>query len=104
MGSKSVASFVFIPSSFFYLFFYWETLKKVCACLLALYTQDTACSTEALGHLQGTILYSSTSGEGMRLEYPLFLFDLIATQPFSIHAVPFVFYLKIYFGLFVLLN
>ncbi|KAI3462738.1 hypothetical protein Pfo_019401 [Paulownia fortunei] len=31
--------------------------------------QDTACSTEALSHLQGTILYSSTSGEGMRLEY-----------------------------------
>ncbi|KAL8528716.1 hypothetical protein ACS0TY_006243 [Phlomoides rotata] len=32
--------------------------------------QDTACSTEALAHLQGTILYSTTSGEGMRLEYP----------------------------------
>ncbi|KAI3451996.1 hypothetical protein Pfo_008661 [Paulownia fortunei] len=31
--------------------------------------QDTASSTEALSHLQGTILYSSTSGEGMRLEY-----------------------------------
>ncbi|XP_057806666.1 uncharacterized protein LOC131021482 isoform X4 [Salvia miltiorrhiza] len=31
--------------------------------------QDTACSTEALSHLQGTALYSSTSGEGMRLEY-----------------------------------
>ncbi|XP_051141009.1 uncharacterized protein LOC127258262 isoform X2 [Andrographis paniculata] len=31
--------------------------------------QDTACSTEALSQLQGTILYSSTSGEGMRLEY-----------------------------------
>lgn len=31
--------------------------------------QDTACSTEALGRLQGTVLYSSTSGEGMRLEY-----------------------------------
>ncbi|KAL5556952.1 hypothetical protein UlMin_039188 [Ulmus minor] len=30
--------------------------------------QDTACSTGALNHLQGTILYSS-SGEGMRLEY-----------------------------------
>ncbi|XP_055806007.1 uncharacterized protein LOC129874703 isoform X3 [Solanum dulcamara] len=30
--------------------------------------QDTASSTEALSHLQGTILYSS-SGEGMRLEY-----------------------------------
>jgi hypothetical protein len=33
--------------------------------------QDTACSTEALNHLQGTVLYSSVSGEGMRLEYPL---------------------------------
>ncbi|KZV39739.1 hypothetical protein F511_08201 [Dorcoceras hygrometricum] len=33
--------------------------------------QDTACSSEALNRLQGTILYSSTSGEGMRLEYPL---------------------------------
>ncbi|XP_062010966.1 RNA-binding protein L isoform X2 [Rosa rugosa] len=31
--------------------------------------QDTAGSTGALGHLQGTILYSSTSGEGMRLEF-----------------------------------
>ncbi|KAG6383117.1 hypothetical protein SASPL_157136 [Salvia splendens] len=31
--------------------------------------QDTASSTEALSHLQGTALYSSTSGEGMRLEY-----------------------------------
>uniref|UniRef100_A0A5B7BM17 RRM domain-containing protein n=1 Tax=Davidia involucrata TaxID=16924 RepID=A0A5B7BM17_DAVIN len=31
--------------------------------------QDTACSTEALNHLQGTILYSSPPGEGMRLEY-----------------------------------
>ncbi|XP_060192259.1 uncharacterized protein LOC132621828 isoform X2 [Lycium barbarum] len=30
--------------------------------------QDTASSTEALSHLQGKILYSS-SGEGMRLEY-----------------------------------
>ncbi|KVI02680.1 Nucleotide-binding, alpha-beta plait [Cynara cardunculus var. scolymus] len=29
---------------------------------------DTACSTEALNHLQGTVLYSSVSGEGMRLE------------------------------------
>ncbi|KAK9285755.1 hypothetical protein L1049_024955 [Liquidambar formosana] len=31
--------------------------------------QDTACSTGALNQLQGTILYSSTTGEGMRLEY-----------------------------------
>ncbi|XP_073154788.1 uncharacterized protein [Henckelia pumila] len=31
--------------------------------------QDTACSTEALSRLQGTVLYSSTSGEGMRLEF-----------------------------------
>ncbi|KAL2528569.1 RNA-binding (RRM/RBD/RNP motif) family protein [Forsythia ovata] len=31
--------------------------------------QDTASSTEALNLLQGTILYSSPSGEGMRLEY-----------------------------------
>lgn len=30
--------------------------------------KDTACSTEALSHLQGTLLYSSP-GEGMRLEY-----------------------------------
>ncbi|KAK1276924.1 hypothetical protein QJS04_geneDACA001582 [Acorus gramineus] len=33
--------------------------------------QDTACSTAALNHLQGMILYSSAGGEGMRLEYPL---------------------------------
>ncbi|KAJ6419850.1 hypothetical protein OIU84_029886 [Salix udensis] len=33
--------------------------------------QDTASSTGALNHLQGTILYSSVAGEGMRLEYPL---------------------------------
>ncbi|XP_050124019.1 uncharacterized protein LOC126601361 isoform X2 [Malus sylvestris] len=32
--------------------------------------QDTACSTGALSHLQGTFLYSSTTGEGMRLEIP----------------------------------
>ncbi|KAJ8764512.1 hypothetical protein K2173_006252 [Erythroxylum novogranatense] len=32
--------------------------------------QDTACSTEALNHLQGTLLYSSPLGGGMRLEYP----------------------------------
>ncbi|XP_058186883.1 uncharacterized protein LOC131303845 isoform X6 [Rhododendron vialii] len=31
--------------------------------------QDTASSTEALNHLQGTKLYSSPPGEGMRLEY-----------------------------------
>ncbi|XP_057971929.1 uncharacterized protein LOC131160339 isoform X2 [Malania oleifera] len=31
--------------------------------------QDTASSTEALNNLQGTILYSSPAGEGMRLEY-----------------------------------
>ncbi|KAG8641196.1 hypothetical protein MANES_13G120300v8 [Manihot esculenta] len=31
--------------------------------------QDTSCSTGALHHLQGTILYSSPAGEGMRLEY-----------------------------------
>lgn len=31
--------------------------------------QDAACSTEALNHLQGTKLYSSPPGEGMRLEF-----------------------------------
>ncbi|XP_050208306.1 U1 small nuclear ribonucleoprotein A isoform X2 [Mercurialis annua] len=31
--------------------------------------QDTACSTDARNHLQGTVLYSSTGGEGMRIEY-----------------------------------
>ncbi|GAV91732.1 RRM_1 domain-containing protein [Cephalotus follicularis] len=31
--------------------------------------QDTASSTGALNHLQGMILYSSTAGEGIRLEY-----------------------------------
>lgn len=31
--------------------------------------QDTACSTGALNQLQGAILYSSSGGEGMRLEY-----------------------------------
>ncbi|XP_030499956.2 RNA-binding protein L isoform X3 [Cannabis sativa] len=31
--------------------------------------EDTACSTEALNHLQGTVLYSSPAGEGMRLEF-----------------------------------
>ncbi|CAN6541879.1 unnamed protein product [Malus baccata var. baccata] len=46
--------------------------------------QDTACSTGALSHLQGTFLYSSTTGEGMRLEYPLvshLLFCLLFTFP-----------------------
>ncbi|KAK6923070.1 RNA recognition motif domain, partial [Dillenia turbinata] len=32
--------------------------------------QDTTCSTGALNSLQGTVLYSSPIGEGMRLEYP----------------------------------
>ncbi|XP_012491853.1 RNA-binding protein L isoform X2 [Gossypium raimondii] len=31
--------------------------------------QDTACSTGAINSLQGTILYSSPAGDGMRLEY-----------------------------------
>eukprot|EP00258_Populus_trichocarpa_P044766 XP_024460785.1 glyceraldehyde-3-phosphate dehydrogenase, testis-specific isoform X5 [Populus trichocarpa] len=31
--------------------------------------QDTASSTGALNHLQGTVLYSSVAGEGLRLEY-----------------------------------
>jgi len=39
------------------------------ACLPHL--KDTACSTGALNHLQGTLLYSSVAGEGMRLQYPL---------------------------------
>lgn len=30
--------------------------------------QDTACSTGALNHLQGTIIFSS-AGQGMRLEF-----------------------------------
>uniref|UniRef100_A0A516IJG3 RRM domain-containing protein n=1 Tax=Turnera subulata TaxID=218843 RepID=A0A516IJG3_9ROSI len=38
---------------------------------MTLVVQDTACSTGALNHLQGTVLYSSPAGEGMRLEYPL---------------------------------
>ncbi|XWS45236.1 hypothetical protein CRYUN_Cryun15aG0118900 [Craigia yunnanensis] len=33
--------------------------------------QDTACSTGAMNSQQGTILYSSPAGDGMRLEYPL---------------------------------
>ncbi|WMV17083.1 hypothetical protein MTR67_010468 [Solanum verrucosum] len=44
--------------------------------------QDTASSTEALSHLQGTILHSS-SGEGMRLEYPFInSFGFSEPQPF----------------------
>ncbi|XP_018824461.1 U1 small nuclear ribonucleoprotein A isoform X1 [Juglans regia] len=31
--------------------------------------KDTACSSGAMNHLQGTILYSSPAGEGMRLQY-----------------------------------
>ncbi|KAK4778289.1 hypothetical protein SAY87_018476 [Trapa incisa] len=31
--------------------------------------EDTDCSTSALNHLQGAVLYSSPYGEGMRLEY-----------------------------------
>ncbi|KAL9229782.1 hypothetical protein vseg_005214 [Gypsophila vaccaria] len=34
--------------------------------------EDTACSTEALIQLQGSILHSSPAGEGMRLEYPFY--------------------------------
>ena len=36
-----------------------------------LFIQDTNFSTAALNHLQGTILYSSPGGDGIRLEYPL---------------------------------
>ncbi|KAL0332203.1 UNVERIFIED_CONTAM: RNA-binding protein, processing factor 2a [Sesamum calycinum] len=50
--------------------------------------QDTACSTEALGHLQGTVLYSSTSGEGMRLEYP---FKQAARLTISAFSFPLLF-------------
>ncbi|KAM7516499.1 hypothetical protein LguiA_006082 [Lonicera macranthoides] len=32
--------------------------------------QDAACSSEARNRLQGTILYSSPPGKGLRLEYP----------------------------------
>lgn len=35
--------------------------------------QDVASSSGALNSLQGTILHSSQAGEGMRLEYPLFI-------------------------------
>lgn len=49
--------------------------------MLCTYTQDTASSTDALSHLQGTALYSSTTGEGMRLEYP---FDLFANFPYLV--------------------
>ncbi|XP_076947212.1 uncharacterized protein LOC143619071 [Bidens hawaiensis] len=54
---------------------------------------DTACSSEALNHLQGTVLRSSVAGEGMRLEYPLnqqlpSLFDLfVDIDPRKYHAI-----------------
>lgn len=35
--------------------------------------QDTVSSTAALNNLQGTILYSSPTSDGIRLEYPLVL-------------------------------
>ncbi|KAK6924024.1 RNA recognition motif domain [Dillenia turbinata] len=38
---------------------------------LSICLEDTACSTGALNSLQGTILYSSPTSQGMRLEYPL---------------------------------
>lgn len=49
--------------------------------------KDTACSTGALNHLQGTILYSSPAGEGMRLEYP---FGPFITDPFYSLFIGFV--------------
>lgn len=35
--------------------------------------QDVSCSSEALHTLQGTVLYSSLTGEGLRLQYPSLL-------------------------------
>ncbi|CAH2058399.1 unnamed protein product [Thlaspi arvense] len=36
--------------------------------------QDVSCSSEALRTLQGTVLYSSLTGEGLRLQYPSLLY------------------------------
>ncbi|KAG7570146.1 RNA recognition motif domain [Arabidopsis thaliana x Arabidopsis arenosa] len=36
--------------------------------------QDVSCSSEALHTLQGTVLYSSLTGEGLRLQYPSLLY------------------------------
>jgi hypothetical protein len=44
-----------------------------------------ACSIEALNHLQGTVLYSSVSSEGIRLEYPLNLQLPFFNNPFLVH-------------------
>ncbi|KAG5404623.1 hypothetical protein IGI04_010742 [Brassica rapa subsp. trilocularis] len=38
--------------------------------------QDVSCSSEALHALQGTVLYSSLTGEGLRLQYPSLLLYL----------------------------
>ncbi|KAL8248809.1 hypothetical protein R6Q59_005677 [Mikania micrantha] len=48
---------------------------------------DSGCSSEALNYLQGTVLHSSVSGEGMRLEYPLNLQLPLVVEPFLISLV-----------------
>lgn len=46
--------------------------------------QDVETATAALNSLQGTILYSSAAGEGMRLEYPLATSILFSLSGFSL--------------------
>lgn len=54
--------------------------------------QDATSSTEALNSLQGSILHSSQTGEGMRLEYPLVLFAFVLILLFFVILVPNVWY------------
>jgi len=51
--------------------------------------QDIPSATVALNSLQGTILYSSPAGEGMRLEYPLT--TIIASFFVGFYFISFVF-------------
>lgn len=57
-----------------HLWFAWILFWTVTKIYISCNVQDVGSSTDALNSLQGTILHSSQSGEGMRVEYPLFSF------------------------------
>lgn len=62
--------------------------------------QDIPSATVALNSLQGTILYSSPAGEGMRLEYPLA--TIIASFFVGFYFISFICFSRVAFLYFTL--
>lgn len=63
-----------------FIFLHW-IYKKSLINYRQLNMQDTSASTAALNNLQGSILYSSLTGDGMRLEYPVVLHNFFCFCP-----------------------